>query len=167
MAATITANLLGDRNITSSIIFAACNAIEAMLVAGLIERYFGLPFRLDNLRRVLGLVASAIIGCAVSGIGGIVGYFVPQVDGICSDNLVPLVCIRCDWHRDDWSFVIGLAKARGRHRRNPEALRCIDLGRGVCFVVTSPWDDSLSRFFHWCYGLLRAAGRVLPRQPNS
>ena len=49
MAATIAANLLGDRNILSSIVFAACNAFEAVLVADLIERYFGSPFRLDSL----------------------------------------------------------------------------------------------------------------------
>src|SRR3954470_5613667 len=74
IAATIAANLLGDRNILSSVVFAACNAIEALLVSGLIERNFGTGFRLDNLRRVLGLVSVAIIGCAVSGIGGTVGY---------------------------------------------------------------------------------------------
>ncbi len=74
IAATIAANLLGDRNILSSIVFAACNASEAVLVAGLIERYFGSPFRLDTLQRVLGLVAAAIIGCAVSGIGGTAGF---------------------------------------------------------------------------------------------
>ena len=31
MAATIAANLLGDRNIPSSVVFAACNAFEAVL----------------------------------------------------------------------------------------------------------------------------------------
>src|SRR6478752_5969945 len=35
MAATIAANLLGDRNILSAIVFAVCNAFEAVLVAGL------------------------------------------------------------------------------------------------------------------------------------
>ena len=74
MAATIGANLLGDRNIPSSIIFALVNAFEAVLVAGLIERYFGSPFRLDTLQRVLGLTAAAILGCVVSGIGGTAGF---------------------------------------------------------------------------------------------
>src|SRR5882757_7264252 len=46
MAATIAANLLGYRNIPSAFIFAASNVIEDLLVAGLIERYFGSPFRL-------------------------------------------------------------------------------------------------------------------------
>jgi hypothetical protein len=39
MAATIVANLLGDRTIWSALVFAVCNAGEAVIVAGLIERY--------------------------------------------------------------------------------------------------------------------------------
>ena len=74
MAATILANLLSDRDIWSSIVFAACNAGEAALVAGLIEQVFGSPFSLDRLHRVLGLFAAAVIGPAVSGIGGTLGY---------------------------------------------------------------------------------------------
>ena len=41
MAATILANLLGDRNVWSSIVFAVANASEAAIVAGLIERSYG------------------------------------------------------------------------------------------------------------------------------
>ena len=74
MAATILANLLGDRNIWSSIVFAACNAFEAVLVAALIERYFGSPFNLDRLGNVLGFLAAAMIATAVSGIGGTTGF---------------------------------------------------------------------------------------------
>ena len=72
--ATIFANLLGDRNIWSALVFAVCNALEAVLVAGLIYYYFGAPFRLDRLRNVLGLLAAAIAATAVSGIGGTLGY---------------------------------------------------------------------------------------------
>ena len=74
MVATIVANLLGDRNLVSSIVFALCNAGEALLTAGLIERYFGSPFSLDRLRHVLGLLAAAIVATAVSGIGGTLGF---------------------------------------------------------------------------------------------
>jgi PAS domain S-box-containing protein len=74
MVATIVANMLGDRNFLSSIIFGLCNAGEALLAAGLIERYFGLPFNLDRLRHVLGLVGAAIVAAAVSGIGGTLGF---------------------------------------------------------------------------------------------
>src|SRR6266481_7939921 len=74
MAATIVANLLGDRNLLSSIVFAVCNAGEALLAAGLIERFFSSPFHLDRLRHVLGLLGAAIIAAAVSGIGGTLGF---------------------------------------------------------------------------------------------
>jgi signal transduction histidine kinase len=74
MAATVAANLLSDRDIFSSIVFAVCNASEAVLIAGLIERFFGSPCSLDTLWSVLGLLAATIIGTAVSGIGGTVSY---------------------------------------------------------------------------------------------
>src|SRR5262249_35933119 len=74
MAATIAANLLGDRNIWSAIVFAVCNAGEAVLVAALIESFFGPSFNLDKLRNVVGLVAATIVGTAISGIGGTLGF---------------------------------------------------------------------------------------------
>jgi hypothetical protein len=70
MAATIAANLLGDRNLWSAILFALCNAGEAVLTAWLIEHCLGSDFRLSKLRNVVGLAAAAIIGATVSGIGG-------------------------------------------------------------------------------------------------
>ena len=74
MAATIGANLFGDRNLWSAVLFAVCNAGEAVLTAWLIQRAFGPGFRLVRVRNVLGLVAAAIIGTAVSGIGGTIGF---------------------------------------------------------------------------------------------
>src|ERR1044072_2681679 len=74
IGATIAANLLGDRNLWSAIIFALCNAGEAVLAAGIIQHYFGSDFSLDRLRQVLGLLAAAIVATAVSGIGGVVGF---------------------------------------------------------------------------------------------
>ena len=62
------ANLLGDRTLAGPIVFALCNAGEALLCAVLIERYFGPQFSLDRLRNVLGLLMGAIIATAASGI---------------------------------------------------------------------------------------------------
>ncbi len=76
MVATIAANLLGDRNLPLSVVFALCNAGEALLTADLIERYFGSPFALNRLRYVLGLIGAAIIAAALSGIGGTLGLAV-------------------------------------------------------------------------------------------
>src|SRR5215475_10642989 len=74
MAATIAANLSGDRNLASAVLFAFCNAAEAVITAWLIEHYFGPEFRLNRLRNVLGLTAAAIIGTAVSGVGGAITF---------------------------------------------------------------------------------------------
>jgi integral membrane sensor domain MASE1 len=74
MAATVAANLFGDRNLWSAVLFGLCNAGEAVLTAWLIEYYFGSDFRLSKLRNVLGLAAAAIIGPAVSGIGGAITF---------------------------------------------------------------------------------------------
>jgi PAS domain S-box-containing protein len=74
MVATVVANLMGDRNLSSSLVFALCNAGEALLAAALIQYYFGSPFNLDRLRHVLGLVGAAIVATAVSGVGGALGF---------------------------------------------------------------------------------------------
>jgi signal transduction histidine kinase len=74
MVATVVANLFGDRNLWSAVLFAFCNAGEALLTAWLIGHYFGPDFRLNKLRNVLGLAAAALIGTAVSGIGGAIAY---------------------------------------------------------------------------------------------
>jgi integral membrane sensor domain MASE1 len=74
IAANIPANLTGDRNVLSSSIFSLSDAGEALLVAWMIERYIGSYFSLGRLRHVLGLLAAAIVGTAVSGVGGTLGY---------------------------------------------------------------------------------------------
>jgi PAS domain S-box-containing protein len=74
MAATITANLLGDRTLASAVVFALCNAGEAVITAWLIEHYCGAGFSLGRLRHVLALLAAAIVGTTVSGIGGTLGF---------------------------------------------------------------------------------------------
>jgi len=72
--ATVPANLMGDRNVWAAIIFAVCNAAEALITAGLIQHYFGTHFGLDRLRQVLGLLVAAVAGTAVPGVGGAFGY---------------------------------------------------------------------------------------------
>ena len=74
MAATLVANLMGDRTIWAAAAFAICNAAEALVTAGLIQHYGGPAFRLDSLRHVLMLFAAAIVGTIVSGIGGTIAY---------------------------------------------------------------------------------------------
>ena len=54
------------------IAFALSDAAETLIIAGLIERYCGKEFGLDRLRHVLGMLAAAVIGTCVSGIGGVI-----------------------------------------------------------------------------------------------
>jgi PAS domain S-box-containing protein len=74
VAATTVANLTSDRNVVGSIVFALCDAGEALLAAWLVERYAGLDFSLARVRHVLWLLAAAIIATACSGIAGAVAY---------------------------------------------------------------------------------------------
>jgi PAS domain S-box-containing protein len=74
VAATIAANLLGDRDIWGSLLFAVANAGEAVIIAGLIHRFCGSPFELNELRRVLALFAATVAGTSLSGIVGMAGF---------------------------------------------------------------------------------------------
>jgi signal transduction histidine kinase len=76
-----------------------CNAAEALLVAGLIQRQFGNEFNLDRLSQVLGFLVAAIVGTAVSGIGGALTYRLLQ--GSSADLLVT-------WHHWFASDVVGI-----------------------------------------------------------
>jgi signal transduction histidine kinase len=74
IAATVVANLLGDRNLWGAVLFGLCNAGEAVLTAWLVGHFFGADFRLNKVRNVAGLVAAAAAGTAVSGIGGAITF---------------------------------------------------------------------------------------------
>src|SRR4029078_3801901 len=74
ISATLLANLLGDRNLCISIFSALANALEAIVIAGLIERFYSSPFELNQLRRVLGLFGATISGSMVLGIVGTLGF---------------------------------------------------------------------------------------------
>src|SRR5262245_26797025 len=68
--ATIAANLMSDRSLLVSIAKSGCNAGEALLIAWLIERWFGHPFELDRLRRIIGFFFAATIAAATAAVGG-------------------------------------------------------------------------------------------------
>src|ERR1700722_3720591 len=103
MAATIAANLLGDRNLWSAVIFGLCNAGEALFIAALIPRQFGDSFHLERLRNVLGLVGAAIVGTAVSGVGGTLTYVLFHT------SPAPILTIWQHWFASDALGVITVA----------------------------------------------------------
>jgi signal transduction histidine kinase len=103
MAATIVANLLGDRNIWGAVLFALCNAGEAVLTAWLIGHSFGEDFRLSKLRNVLGLVAAAAAGAAVSGVGGAIAF------KLFHSTAAPISMIWLQWFASDGLGIITVA----------------------------------------------------------
>jgi PAS domain S-box-containing protein len=131
IVATIVANLLGDRNIWSAAVFGLCNAGEAVLTAWLIEHYFRSGFSLGGLRHVIGLLAAAVIGTTVSGIGGTIGY------RLFHSSTAPALTIWQHWFTSDVlgivavaPLLIGLAAAT----RNPPPKSELIEG-GVALVV--------------------------------
>ena len=102
-AATVVANLLGDRNIWSSLVFAVCNAGEAVIVALLIQHFFGSPFRLESLSRVFGLVAAAIAATVISGAVATPGYLAFH------PSPAPVLIIWRNWFASDTLGIITIA----------------------------------------------------------
>ncbi len=72
--ATIVIHQLIADPLWAGIALGLSNAAEAVITAALIERFFGTDFSIGRLRQVLGLLVAAIVGTAVSGIGGAVTY---------------------------------------------------------------------------------------------
>jgi len=70
IAGTVAANVISDRSVLTSLCKGFCNAGEAVLVAWLLERWFGRPFRFADLRRVTGFFAAAGLASALSAVGG-------------------------------------------------------------------------------------------------
>jgi PAS domain S-box-containing protein len=147
---TVAANLLSDRNLLTSLLKGLCNAGEAVLVAALIERWFGLAFAFDDLRRVLGFVAATCFGAATSALGGAVTMTQFHIRA-----LAPFWDVWRAWFLSDGvgivmvtPLVIGLAQA---WRKRPSRAETIE-GMGVLtllaiislYAITHPTGSWLS-----------------------
>jgi PAS domain S-box-containing protein len=69
---TVAANLMNDRSVLTAVLKGFCNAGESVLVAWLLDRWFGQPFAFSDLRRVVGFFGAAAFATAISAIGGAV-----------------------------------------------------------------------------------------------
>jgi PAS domain S-box-containing protein len=67
---TVAANLMSDRSLSTSILKGFCNAGEAVLLAWLLDRWFGWPFTFCDLRRVGGFFTAVGISVSISAVGG-------------------------------------------------------------------------------------------------
>ena len=131
IAATLVANLMGDRTVWAAGAFAICNAGEALITAGLIQRYGGAGFRLDRLRHVLLLFAAAIAGTVVSGIGGAISYKLFHSSG------------RVDLHH----LVALVRVGRRRHRRRRPARHRDSRGGTAAAAAETNSSKALRRSF--------------------
>jgi integral membrane sensor domain MASE1 len=169
IAATVAANLLGDRNIWNSVSSAVANSGEAVIVAGLIHRLYGSPFELNELRRVLALFAATVIGTSLSGIVGTIGFALFQ-----GSDAFPLV-IWLHWFSSDALGVIavaplaiGLASLTRNHPSRREVAEGISALAVVClvcallvFLPNEPWTVELA-IGALCPLLLWIAARLQP-----
>lgn len=148
IAATTIANLLGDRTIFAASAFGLCNAVEALITAAIVHHYFKSVFALDRLQQVLGLLVAAVVGTAISGIGGAVAY------RLFHSSDTPMFTTWWHWFASDAigiiavvPLVIGLADAA----RNPPprreliegttALAALAAMTGVIILLPkSPWQ---------------------------
>jgi PAS domain S-box-containing protein len=169
VAATIAANLLGDRNIGNSVFSAVANAGEAVIVAGLVLRFCGSPFELNELQRVLALFAATIVGTSLSGIAGTVGFVL--FHGSAASPLV----IWLHWFSSDALGIIAvaplaiglasLARNSPRRREIAEGVLALAVVSLVCallvFLPNEPWTAELA-IGALCPLLLWIASRLRP-----
>src|SRR3974390_250775 len=74
IVATVATHVIIKDPLWACIALGLCNGAEALITAGLIQYYFGPDFNLARPRNVIGLLAAAVAGTSVSGIGGAVTY---------------------------------------------------------------------------------------------
>jgi PAS domain S-box-containing protein len=152
MAATLVANLLGDRNLGASIFFAVANAGEALIAASLIERSFRPPFELNRLQCVIGFFLATIAGTTVSGAIGTIGFL------LFHSATTPVSTIWLHWFVSDalgtitvGPLPIGLASLiRQLPPRRELAEGFLALGvvaalcAGLVFLPNAPWTFELA-----------------------
>ena len=169
VAATIAANLLGDRNIWNSVSSGVANAGEAVIVAGLIHRFCGSPFELNELQGVLALFAATVVGTSLSGIAGTVGFVLFQ-----GSAASPLV-IWLHWFSSDALGIISvaplaigvasLARNFPPRREIAEGVLALVVVSLVCallvFLPNEPWTAVLA-IGALCPLLLWIAARLRP-----
>ena len=180
-AATIAANLTGDRTIWGALTFALCNAGEALFAAWLIERYGGRDFSLGRLRHVLWLLTAAIVATAASGVGGAIGY------KLFHSPDAPFLVIWLNWFTSDAIGIITVAPLiigieavvrvpppRRQIFEGITALIAVTVGIvAVIFLWPKAWPEVIrtcrSIVPADCYGLPPGAARPsqLPRSSSS
>jgi PAS domain S-box-containing protein len=104
MAATILASLAENRfGLLAAVVFAMCNAGEAVLIAWLLERHYGQGFSLDSFPRVLGFFLATGIATAASGVVASGAFAIFQITD------APAVTTCLHWLASDAFGVVAMA----------------------------------------------------------
>ena len=134
LVATIAANLMGDRNIWAALAFGACNAAEALTVAAIVQYYFPAEFKLDRLHQVLCLLAAAIAGTVLSGIGAAFAF------RLFHSPDVPMLTVWRHWFASDAVGIIAIAPlviGIGAAARKPFARRDVVEGLAALALLAA------------------------------
>ena len=158
--AGVAASLLHGRNFPAAIVFAFCNAGEALLVAWLITQRFGKDFSLDSLRNVLGFFAAAGVGPAISAILATAGFVLFYNSG------APIPTTWLNWFASDALGIIMMAPlliGLGGLRRDLPARWELTEGTLtlVALAVVSAVAFGSSAHYSWCCRFL-LLGLLLP-----
>src|ERR1700720_3676239 len=143
-AATVVVHQLIGDPLWAGIALGLSNAVAALIVAGLLELYFGADFNIVRLRQVLGLLLAAIVGTAISWIGGAVTYrlFHPTATMLTTwqhwfaSDLIGIISIA--------PLMIGLAAVIRRPPSRSEliegAAALLALALMTAIVISLPWE---------------------------
>src|SRR5215831_4449464 len=163
--------IMGDP-IRVGIAFALSDAAETIIIAGLIERYFGAKFSLDRLRHVLGVLAAAVIGTCVSGIGGVAASVLLR------PPTVPILIIWHHWVASNTigfiavaPLLIGLSAALRQQPRSSELVEgvaALTTLAGMTAVIISlsqeRWETVMT--VAWLFSMLLwvdSKGQLIPK----
>jgi len=160
IGATVATHIIIKDPLWAGIALGLCNGAEALITAGLIQYYFGPGFNLARPRNVFSLLAAAVLGTSVSGIGGAVTYRVLH------GPLAPMLETWQHWFASDAigiiavaPLVIGLAGVVRRPSPRSEviegtlALVALAVMTGLIIPLPhEPWDDVLP--ITWLFPIL-------------
>jgi signal transduction histidine kinase len=143
--ATVATHLIIRDPLWAGVALGLCNAAEALVTAGLIQHNFGAGFNLVRLRYVLGLLAAAVAGTIVSGIGGAATYRLMQ------GSSAPMLNTLQHWFASDFvgiiafaPLVIGLAAVVRRPSSRSEVIEgtfsLVALALMTGFIISLPRD---------------------------
>jgi integral membrane sensor domain MASE1 len=177
IVATVATHLIIKDPLWAGVFLGLCNGAEALITAGLIHHYFGSNFNLTRLRNIIGLLAAAVAGTSVSGVGGAVTYrllrgpsatiletwqhwFASDAIGIIA--VAPLVI--------GFAAIVRRPSPRSEVIEGTLALAALALMTGLTFhCVTSPGTTCCLSLgcFQFCCGSLLAVDRLSRRRARS